>query len=533
MGCVAPSLRFIYGGWQTSRAPTHQKKAFDATQANGELMRFPRASGVLLHVSCLPGRFGIGDLGEQAYEFVDFLQRSGQRIWQILPLEPPGVGASPYNCYSAFAGNPLLISPTQLVRLGWLPEAELRACGEDAEVDFPAVYESKGELLSKSFDYFHARASSQHRDEYRAFRESNQYWLDDFALFAAVVESSGTGDWTAWDPDLVVRKESALSHWRTQLGQQIDLTTFQQFVFYHQLRSLKSYANQRGVRLFGDMPIFVAHASADVWSNQELFCLAKDGQPAAVAGVPPDYFSKTGQLWGNPLFRWDAIAATGYDWWLRRLEHALARFDMLRIDHFRGFESYWRVTAPADTAVDGEWVKGPGRGVFDAASHRFGDLPIVAEDLGLITDDVHALRDELGFPGMRVLQFGFDNVHDSYHRPEAYPEHCVAYTGTHDNDTIMGWYQQRRVERGTDDLLFSYLTGAEVHRDLIRLVLESRADTAIIPMQDILGLPSSARMNTPGEADGNWKWRCPAVALSEETAHFMRELASNSGRVES
>jgi 4-alpha-glucanotransferase len=482
-------------------------------------MRFPRSAGVLLHPTSLPTNGVIGDLGQSAYRFVDFLSQSGQTIWQMLPLSPTAAGDSPYSAYSAFAGNPLLISLDALVSKGWLTQSDIdrmqtASPGSTNAVDFALARIQKQQAMHAAFERFNsqvlnASGTNEQRERYHAFCQKNAHWLDDFALFAAIKDDCGTFDWTTWKPEIAMRDPLAVQQARQEFEQEITFAKFIQFVFGEQLDGLREYANANQVRLFGDMPIFVAHQSSDVWANQELFTLDASGNPETVAGVPPDYFSETGQLWGNPLYRWDALAATNYRWWTERFESALKAFDMLRIDHFRGFEAFWEIPADAETAVHGRWVAGPGAAPFRAAEAALGELPIIAEDLGMITPAVHQLREELDFPGMRVLQFGFDSADDDYHRPEAYPENSAAYTGTHDNETIMGWFNNRKENREGPDMLCSYLPSCsvDVHWNLINLLFSSQSETAIVPMQDLLGLDNSARMNTPGLANGNWGWR--------------------------
>lgn len=479
-------------------------------------MQFPRSSGVLLPVFSLPDGPAVGDLGPAAYRFVDFLQSAGQTIWQLLPLGPPAKGDSPYSSYSAFAGNPLLISCDQLVTDGLLTEQELLEAGHDqshsGQVDYDAARSIKKPLLKAAFARFTNSGSSVLQQSFADFCERSGHWLNDFAMFNALTADLGTADWSQWPIELVRRDSAAIDAVHDRLGDGIDFAKFEQFVFSRQWTKLRQYANDRHVRIYGDMPIFVAYESVDVWVNQELFCLNESGRPLVVAGVPPDYFSATGQKWGNPLYDWNALASTNYEWWIHRFRQAFEHFDLLRIDHFRGFESYWEVPVDAPNAIGGEWKEGPKKAPFDAAREVLGELPIVAEDLGLITEEVHWLRDQLGFPGMRVLQFGFDDEHDDYHRPNAYPTHCVAYTGTHDNDTAVGWYEQREADGSRNEILHRFLSEASgpVHWQLIRMVLDSHADTAVIPMQDLLGLGSDARTNTPGVPDGNWTWRCPS-----------------------
>jgi 4-alpha-glucanotransferase len=502
-------------------------------------MRFPRSSGILLHITSLPSRFGIGDLGPAALKFVDFLNQAGQSVWQILPLCPATKGNSPYSCYSALAGNPLLISLEAMVEQGWLTtldEDSLDAkhvdlSAEQANVDFAAVTRFKHAMFRKSFAESRQRLSLS--EDFQLFCREKAWWLDEFSRFEALMQHFHQPDWTQWPHELVQREAAALAHWDQQLAEEIEFSKFQQFLFDGQWNQVKQYANQHGVKLYGDLPIFVAHESVDVWANQALFYLDDSGNPTLVAGVPPDYFSETGQLWGNPLYRWDVMEANHFAWWTARFRRSLEQFDLLRVDHFRGFESYWEIPADATTAVSGRWRSGPQEKPFAAAAAALGELPIIAEDLGLITQEVHDLRDRLGFPPMRVLQFGFDNAEDDFHRPETYPEHCVAYTGTHDNETVMGWFQGRQsigkqAKHGLLELPHDSDLG--IHLQLIQMVLESAADTAIIPLQDVLGLGDDARMNVPGEAEGNWKWRVHADQLTDDLAAQLLEMAIASDR---
>jgi 4-alpha-glucanotransferase len=479
-------------------------------------MRLPRASGVLLHPTSLPGRHGIGDLGPEAHAFVDFLASTGQRWWQMLPLGPTGYGNSPYQSLSSFAGNPLLIDLDGLVKKGWLDEKAFPADpGLPADsVNFDAVAALKDVALRLAFERFQ-KADDPHFVE---FLTANGAWLDDYVFYQALKDNHGGLPWYEWEPELVTRDPSACAHWRERLADGIRYHEFVQYIFDAQWRELRANCLEKGVMLIGDLPIFVAHDSADVWARPELFYLNKSGQPLVVAGVPPDYFSATGQLWGNPLYRWEAHAAEDYSWWVARLRELLRRVDLVRIDHFRGFEAYWEIPAGSATAETGRWVAGPGAKFFEAIRRKLGSLPMIAEDLGLITPGVEALRDEFGLPGMRVLQFAFgpDEGAEKY-LPHRYVPNCFVYTGTHDNDTTRGWFGSielataQPLEDSRAERIFVHRyansTGDEIHWDLIRLAFESVADTVIIPMQDILGLDSRARMNFPGKAEGNWRWR--------------------------
>lgn len=481
-------------------------------------------------------------MGDSAYRFVDFLVEAGQQIWQILPLSPTIQCNSPYSSFSAFAGNHLLISPTKLVSDGFLLAEDLLELDEQpsrSQVDFEAAAFTKSKMLAIAYQRFRQSQACSMIDDFEAFCTTQQWWLNDFALFAALIRHHGNDNWVTWELGLVQRHRETLSLWRKKLEREIEQEQFAQYLFFQQWQQLKEYANARGVRMFGDMPIFVSHGSADVWANQSLFTLDNLGRRTVVAGVPPDYFSETGQLWGNPLYRWDRLAATDYRWWVQRIRAAFQMYDVLRIDHFRGFESYWQVDASAATAIEGLWVKGPGANLFQAIKRQLGDLAIVAEDLGLITDEVHQLRDSCGFPGMRVLQFGFDSADDGFHRPENYPANSVSYTGTHDNDTIMGWYlarQKAKLKNGSRDILDKYLSSdtqlQSVHWQLINMVFNSASHTAIAPMQDVLGLGNDARMNLPGEAQGNWGWRLLNDQLDEALASQLRVVTEYSGRLQ-
>lgn len=499
-------------------------------------MRLPRSSGVLLPVFSLPGQFGIGDFGPSAFQFVDFLNNAGQSIWQLLPLTSPARGNSPYSSKSAFAGNLLFISPEELLTSGLLSEEEVQNAQSSHEtadrVDYARAEAVRVVLLQSAYATFLNSADDDLHREFELFIEQNASWLTDFARFDVLASHYGDPDWSQWDQELIQRQPQALADVDQRFEKELHQCRFFQFLFSRQWKRLQEYARQKNVRLYGDMPIFVAYESADVWTNQHLFCLEENGRPSVVAGVPPDYFSETGQKWGNPLYRWDRLAETGYEWWVERIRRAFEYFDLLRIDHFRGFESFWEIPFEAENATTGHWVKGPGDELFAAISSALGELPIIAEDLGLITDEVHHLRDRLGFPGMRVLQFGCEHDHDPYHRPDCYPEHCVAYTGTHDNNTTLGWYRSM-VARHHNQIVDRFLSGdpEAVHTDLIRAVLNSAADTVIIQMQDVVGLGAESRMNTPGVCDGNWAWRCEQKYLVDEVAEQLREMTQLSGRI--
>ncbi len=492
---------------------------------------FPRASGILLHPTSLPGGHGIGDFGAEARNFSDFLQSAGQSIWQMLPLGPTGYGDSPYQCFSAFAGNPLLISLDELVSEGLLQEDEVqqgRALLAD-HVDFAAVYAFKLPLLRKAAERYSSSA------EFETFVQKHSEWLDDYALFISLKDFYGGAVWTKWDAS--ARDRSGLDPWREKLRQQISARKFEQFVFFQQFNAIKKYANQRGIRLVGDLPIYVAHDSADVWANRELFQLEANGEPTAVSGVPPDYFSATGQRWGNPIYRWDAMRARGFAWWIERFRATFTMFDAVRLDHFRGFEAYWQSPANESTAANGKWIEGPGAELFSAVEAKLGRLPIVAENLGVITPGVEAIRERFGFPGMSILQFAFGNDPQAPDfMPHNYVRNRVAYTGTHDNDTVIGWWNSvagagsvRSVEdiRAERAFALEYLDtdGSEMNWTLIRTLMASVADTVIFPLQDVLGLGSEARMNTPATMGNNWLWRMKAGGLAPQHAARLREMA--------
>ena len=503
-------------------------------------MSFPRASGILLHPTSLPGRFGIGDLGAEAYRFADFLMSTGQRLWQVLPLGPTGYGDSPYQCLSVFAGNPLLISLERLVEDEWLEPADLDRAPSLPEhsVDYGAVIGFKIPRLKKSFEVFKRKASKTWRYEFEAFCEQNSSWLEVYALFMALKEEHDLAPWYMWQEDVKRQKTRALERWRKRLAHEIQCHKYLQYQFFKQWSELKKYCNERGIRLIGDIPLFIALDSAVVWSSPEIFYLDASGKPTVVAGVPPDYFTKTGQLWGNPLYRWDVMAQDAYAWWIERFRATRALVDIIRLDHFRGFEKCWEIPAIDTIAMNGRWVPGPGAELFETLQGALGALPIIAEDLGVITPEVDALRDRFGFPGMRVLQFAFgsDPKADDY-KPHNYPRNCAVYTGTHDNDTTIGWFMgddpndttQSKEEREEERrLALKYLgtDGSEINWDFIRLALASVADTAIVPLQDVLGLGSEARMNRPGTTTGNWRWRFASDMLSDEIRARLKELTT-------
>jgi 4-alpha-glucanotransferase len=496
-------------------------------------VRLPRASGLLLHPTSLPGPHGLGDLGAGAMRFLDFLAAARQRWWQVLPLGPTSVGDSPYQSPSTFAGNPLLISLDGLVADGLLHADEAAAAASTAtRVDYGAVIARKRPLLHLAARRLADGAAAALAADYARFRAAEAEWLDDFALFMAAKDAHGGAAWQAWDADLVQRTPAALRRWRSRLERAIAEHAGLQFLFFRQWDVVRAAAAARGIRILGDLPIFVAGDSADVWAHRELFQLDARGVPTAVAGVPPDYFSATGQLWGNPLYHWDAHAARGFAWWIARLRAALRCCDVVRVDHFIGFTRYWAVPAGETTAVNGRYHPAPGEAVLEAVRTALGDVAIVAEDLGMVTAEVDALRRRFDIPGMHVLQFAFDGDATNRDLPHNYEHASVVYTGTHDNDTTAGWFAAATPE--VRRMALRYLgrrTADDVVAQLIRLAMASVADTAIIPVQDVLGLGSEARMNTPGAPEGNWRWRLRDGALDTAHAERLAELAETYGRV--
>jgi 4-alpha-glucanotransferase len=486
----------------------------------------------------LPGGFGIGDLGERAYAFIDFLVESGQNLWQVLPLGPTGYGDSPYQCFSAFAGNPLLISPQGLLEEGLLDEEDMVEAPPFPEdrVDFGSVIQYKSSLLRRASRRFSESGPAELRADFLDFCRSTEDWLDDYALFRALKDEHNGAPWNLWDPDLVVRKLHSLDAARDRLHGEIESEKFYQYLFFKQWARLKSYCHERGVKIIGDMPIFVAYDSTEVWNSPDMFKLDATGNPLVVAGVPPDYFSKTGQLWGNPIYNWDRMIETGFQWWVDRFRAAFELVDVVRVDHFRGFAACWEIPAGERTAINGRWVEVPGRELFVTLGYKMGDLPLIAEDLGVITPDVEALRDEFGFPGMRILQFAFRGDTGNLDLPHNYTSNTIVYTGTHDNDTTVGWFNSKAGTGSTRSaeqieserawcLRYLKSDGSEINWDFIEAAFRSAARMALAPLQDVLGLGSEARMNLPATQEGNWKWRFSADALTKEVSDRLRELA--------
>ncbi len=489
-------------------------------------MRLNRASGILLHLTSLPGPYGIGDLGPAARRFVDFLHQAGCSVWQVLPLGPTGFGDSPYATFSAFAGNPYLVSPDDLMVEGLLTQADLspRPDFPAHRVDYGAVIPYKLSLLDRAYQRLRQRARPDLQAALAAFRQAEAAWLEDFALFMALKEAHHGAPWSAWPEPLRRRDPAALAQARRDLAEAIEKQVFRQFLFFRQWQGLREYAHARQVYLLGDVPIFVAYDSADVWAHPELFFLDEQGRPTVVAGVPPDYFSPTGQRWGNPLYRWEVHRQSGYAWWLARLRMALRTVDLIRLDHFRGFAGYWEVPAEEPTAVNGRWRPGPGEDFFRTVFRELGEVPLIAEDLGEITPDVIALRQAFDLPGMKVLVFAFDSGPDNPFLPHHYTPNAVVYTGTHDNDTVVGWWQ--RAAEDERDFCRRYLAtdGHDIAWDLIRAAWASVAVVAMAPMQDLLRLDNTARMNYPGRPSGNWAWRMAPNALGDHLRHALGEL---------
>ena len=494
-----------------------------------------RASGVLLHPTSLPSRFGIGDLGENAYRFVDFLANSDQQIWQILPIGPTGYGNSPYLSYSALAGNPLLISPEILQQQGLLTLESVQHPPDFPldRVEFDWVIQTKMPLLRQASDRFKSQASTEENSEFNRFCNRHNDWLSDYALFMSLKAAHGGSGWNQWSPEIASRQPQAMAEWATKLADDIFFHKFVQYQFFCQWQNLKQYANEKGVRLFGDIPIYVAHDSVDVWAHRDIFRLDPEtGEAALMAGVPPDYFSETGQLWGNPVYNWEELEKTDFKWWIRRVEAILEYVDIIRIDHFRGFQAYWAVPQGEDTAMNGTWLDAPGAKFFQLLEKKLGILPIVAEDLGVITPEVEALRDEFSFPGMKILQFAFDDDRANGFLPFNYTDrNCVVYTGTHDNNTTVGWFNERSSEAQANVVDYLGCVGDDgIHWAMIRLALGSVGNTVVLPFQDVLGLGTDAKMNTPSQPTGNWSWRCRAEAFNEELSGRMRYLTYLYGR---
>ena len=492
-----------------------------------------RASGILLHPSSLPSPDGIGDLGPEAFRWIDFLNLSGTQFWQILPLGPTGYGDSPYQCFSAFAGNPYLISTTYLLDWGLLTKSDLADLPDFPieKVDYGPVINWKIHILKKSYEHFKVSKDEFLNQAFQEFQTSEADWLKPFVLFMAIKDHFGGVGWNEWPEKFRLQDHKTIESFKAKNEEKIIFQAFQQFLFHRQWGALKAYAAKKGIQIIGDIPIFVAYDSADVWGNRELFFLDEAGLPEVVAGVPPDYFSKTGQLWGNPLYKWSLHKKNGYAWWIKRMQSVLRQVDIVRLDHFRGFEAYWEVPFGNETAEHGRWVKGPGHDFFHAIKNQLGELPIIAEDLGVITDGVIDIRDSFNLPGMKIFQFSFASDPDDDFLPHNYPRNCFAYTGSHDNDTVVGWYQSA-TERERD-FCRRYLarSGNNIAWSLIQVLWQSVANWALAPMQDFLSLGSWARMNYPGNASGNWGWRMHPNAIDSQLTNRIYELNYLYGRL--
>lgn len=495
-------------------------------------MRFPRSSGTLLHPTSFPSKYGIGDLGHEARVFIDFLERTDQTIWQVLPLGPTGYGNSPYASYSAFAGNPYLISLDLLAEKGLLKKSEVKKAELPltVEADYEASYTRKDKLYKTASSRFWKNLTDADEKKLDAFKKQNSYWLDDFILFMACSVENGKKPWNMWDKGMAQRKKSDLKAYAKEKSDEIRYQLWLQFEFFEQWYELKNYANGKGIRVIGDIPIFVDHNSADVWANPGFFAVDKQGNRQLVAGVPPDYFSGTGQLWGNPLYNWKALEKSGFSWWIERFRQMFELYDAIRVDHFRGFDAYWEVSADEKTAINGKWVPAPGRKLFETIRKELGQLPIIAEDLGVMTPSVEKLRDDFNFPGMKIIQFAFDSDSTNDFLPHNYPQNSVTYSGTHDNDTTVGWYQAAPEIEKHRVREYTRSDGAEIEWELIRLGMLSVADQAIFPLQDFMGLDTAHRMNLPATVGDNWMWRYTPDMLQRVDEDRIRSLIDISNR---
>ena len=491
-----------------------------------DINRHDRLSGILLHVTSLPSYGGVGDFGPAAYAFVDFLHAAKQRLWQVLPLSPTGYGSSPYSALSAFAGNPLLISLELLVRDGWLTPDRIEGLpGHEGPVDYGAAQTLKLPLIEEAAGNFLDRATDEQRVRFQRFCTENLSWLPDYAMYTVLRRTHGYVSWNDWPVEYAQRQSDGLSRFMNEKGRELAIEQAVQFLFTEQWCALRGYCQRRDIRILGDVAIFVSYDSADVWTNPEIFELDEQRRPIRVSGVPPDYFSSTGQRWGNPLYKWGLLQERGFDWWVARIRRALTLYDTVRLDHFRGFEAFWSIAADEETAVNGQWVKAPGHALFTRLREVFGDLPFVAEDLGLITPEVDELREHFGMPGMRILQFGFGDRGGHLYLPHRYVPNTVAYTGTHDNNTTLGWWRDdaNDVERRAVQSYLGRVEDAEIVWAMIRAAADSVANVCIFPLQDVLHLGTEARMNKPSGADGNWSWRFTLDALHPD---FAAQLAS-------
>ena len=484
-------------------------------------MKFERSAGILLHPTSLPGKYGIGDLGDDAFKFVDFLEKAGQKLWQVFPLGPTGYGDSPYQCFSAFAGNPNLVSPDKLKEDGLLNDNDLKDIPEHnpVQIDYGQIIEYKKSILKKAFINFKVNLKKFEKD-FHKFCNENEDWLNDFAFFMAAKVAHGGVVWRDWDKGLVLREKESLIKWTEKLSDDIFYQKFVQYKFFKQWTAVREYANSKGIKIIGDMPIFIAYDSVDLWANKELFTVNKEGKLETVAGVPPDYFSETGQLWGNPLYRWKEMEKDDFLWWRKRFANLFKMIDIVRIDHFRGFEAFWEIPGDAETAINGRWVKAPGDKLFKSLKKHLGDVAILAEDLGIITPEVEKLRDDFNFPGMKILQFAFGTDMETKFLPHNYIPNCVVLTGAHDNDTTRAFFEKAKEDKNSDifEHFQKYLNyyGDDIVYELIRLAYASVANIVIVPMQDILNLGGEARMNFPSTLGGNWMWRFTQNQISDD-----------------
>jgi 4-alpha-glucanotransferase len=498
-------------------------------------MKIRRSAGILLHPTSLPGKYGIGDLGNEAYEFIDFLVDAGQSLWQVLPLGPTGYGDSPYQCFSAFAGSPLLISPDKLIEEGLLKEDDVNdiRIWPPNDVDFGEVIPYKTSLLEKAFENFQNSGKNIY-SEFKPFIEANNDWLEDFALFMSVKNHHNGIIWSDWSKDIATRSKGAVNKWKDKLKHSYEYQIFVQAVFDKQWKELKKYANENDIMIMGDLPIFIAYDSSDLWANKELFSVDNEGRLETVAGVPPDYFSETGQLWGNPLYKWDKMEENNFLWWQKRMTKMYEIVDIVRIDHFRGFEAYWEIPGDAKTAINGEWIKAPGYKLFNTLKEKFGDLPIVAEDLGVITKEVEELRDTFEFPGMKILQFAFGDEMEEKFLPHNHIQNCVVYTGSHDNDTTRSFFEKEK-EKGSGIYEWAqyYMNyyGEEMTLAAIKTAYASVANIVFIPLQDILNLGNEARMNFPSTLGGNWTWRYTKEQITKKLIEDYRHMSKIYGRL--
>jgi 4-alpha-glucanotransferase len=495
-------------------------------------MPFDRASGLLLHITSLPSYGGIGDLGPAAYAFADFLEAGKQHLWQVLPIGPTGYGNSPYAALSAFAGNPLLISLEHLADRGWIAGDRIANLpGRSGNVDFDAAVKAKIPLLEEAARNFLHQRDRTEWSRYEAYTRTNWTWLENYALYAVLRKKFNQASWNVWPKELAHRDPQALDKVRQEHAEEIAVQQILQFIFDEQWTTLRAYCDQRAIKLIGDVAIFVNYDSADVWTRPDLFELDTNLCPIRVAGVPPDYFSATGQRWGNPLYKWDVMRNNGFNWWIDRMSRARHLYDIIRLDHFRGFEAYWAIPAANQTAEHGEWIKAPGADLFKSIGHALGELPFIAEDLGVITPEVDALREEFRLPGMRILQFGFGSRKAHDYLPHRYVKNCVVYTGTHDNNTTQAWWDEEAT-KAEKSAAKAYLGASRKDAvwAMIRAVETSVADICIVPVQDLLCLPTESRMNMPSRADGNWTWRCPEGALTPEVAAKLAALARTADR---